>query len=231
MTKKQVLITGGGSGIGLATAQYLLTKGYDVLAVGLDLDTDAPKALKFLKCDIKDVDKIKSALDPDVGLYALINCAGILLQNAEWTPDGFQKVIDINLNAGFVLTTGLQSYLEKAGGSVVNISSMWAVFGSPNAPAYTASKGAVSALTRSLAVTWAPLGIRVNAVAPGWIETELSRQARENTARNEAIISRIPMGRWASPREVGSVIEFLISDGASYVTGAEIRVDGGYSVK
>lgn len=230
MTQKLILITGGGSGIGLATAQYLLTKGYDVLAVGLDLDASAPEALQFLKCDIKEVDKIKAALDPDVGLYALINCAGILLQNAEWTPDGFEKVMDINLNAGFALTTGLRSYLEKAGGSVVNISSMWGIFGSPNAPAYTASKGAVASLTKSLAVAWAPLGIRANAVAPGWITTDMSRQARENTARNTAITSRIPMARWAAPYEVASVIEFLISDAASYVTGAVIPVDGGYSV-
>lgn len=231
MTQKHVLITGGGSGIGLATAQYLLAKGYDVLAVGLDLHSDAPNELKFLKCDINDVDKIKSSLDPDVGLHALINCAGILLQNAEWTPEGFRKVMDINLNAGFVLTTGLQSHLKTAGGSVVNISSMWGIFGSPNAPAYTASKGAVAALTKSLAVAWAPLGIRVNAVAPGWVNTDMTQLARNDITRNDMILARIPMARWANPVEIASVIEFLVSNAASYVTGAVLNVDGGYSVK
>ena len=120
--------------------------------------------------------------------------------------------------------------LEAARGSVVNVTSMWAIFGSAGAPAYTASKGAVAAVTRSQAVAWAPRGVRVNSIAPGWVETRISEKARTDPERVARINQRIPMGRWAQPHEVATVVRFLLSDDAAYVTGAMIPVDGGYSV-
>lgn len=107
---------------------------------------------------------------------------------------------------------------------------MWAIFGSPGAPAYTASKGAVAAMTRSQAVAWAGRGVRVNSVAPGWVETRISEKARTDPTRAERIGARIPMGRWAKPAEIASVVRFLLSSDAGYITGAMIPVDGGYSI-
>ena len=107
---------------------------------------------------------------------------------------------------------------------------MWAIFGSPGAPAYTASKGAVAALTRAQAVAWAPRGIRVNSVAPGWVETQISERARNDAVRAPAILARIPMRRWAKPAEIAGVVQFLLSPAAGYITGAMIPVDGGFSI-
>ena len=118
--------------------------------------------------------------------------------------------------------------LRRASGAIVTLASMWSWFGNPVAPGYGASKGAVAALTRALAVAWAGRGIRVNAVAPGWVETRISAGARRDPKRKAMIDARIPIGRWARPMEIATVIEFLLSDAASYVNGAIIPVDGGY---
>jgi NAD(P)-dependent dehydrogenase (short-subunit alcohol dehydrogenase family) len=112
---------------------------------------------------------------------------------------------------------------------VVNIASMYALCGAPGTPAYAASKGAIVQLTKSLAVAWGAEGIRINAVAPGWIETRLAAAAKADEARNRRILERLPAGRWAPPAEVAEVIGFLLSDAARYVNGAVYTVDGGYS--
>jgi NAD(P)-dependent dehydrogenase (short-subunit alcohol dehydrogenase family) len=119
--------------------------------------------------------------------------------------------------------------LAKTNGSIVNIASMLSFFGGPRAPAYSASKGGIAQLTRSLAVAWAADGIRVNAVAPGWIATPLTRALQNDAVRSDQLLARTPLGRWGDAREVAGPVLFLSSEAASFMTGAIVTVDGGYS--
>lgn len=230
MSGPLALITGGGTGIGRATAERLLCEGWRVIAVGLDCDDDLPEAIRFHKADVTDTAAVLSALDSEAGLSGFVHCAGILRHEREWQIADFDAVMQVNVSAGFALANALLPRLEEAGGSIIMLASMWATFGSAGAPAYTASKGAVAAVTRSMAVAWAPKGVRVNSVAPGWVETRMSVRARTDGERAGRINSRIPMGRWAQPSEIASVIRFLLSVDAAYVTGIMLPVDGGYSV-
>ena len=223
------VVTGGGTGIGRAVGELLAQSGYRVCAIGLDRDDDLPAAIRFVRADVTDTEAAIAAL-PEGPVAALVNCAGLLRHQAEWQVEGFELVMKVNLTAGFTLANALLDRLEAARGAVVNVTSMWAIFGSAGAPAYTASKGAVAAVTRSQAVAWAPRGVRVNSIAPGWVETRISEKARTDPERVARINQRIPMGRWAQPHEVATVVRFLLSDDAAYVTGAMIPVDGGYSV-
>jgi NAD(P)-dependent dehydrogenase (short-subunit alcohol dehydrogenase family) len=224
------VVTGGGTGIGRAVAELLTTSGYKVIALGLDRDDDLPVDIAFHTVDITDTVASVAALPEGRPVAALVNCAGMLRHQQEWETEAFEQVMRVNLTAGFALANALVERLEAASGAIVNVASMWAIFGSPGAPAYTASKAAVAAVTRSQAVAWAGRGIRVNSIAPGWVETKISEKARTDAARAERINARIPMGRWAKPAEVASVVRFLLSQDAAYITGAMIPVDGGYSV-
>ncbi|WP_273786565.1 SDR family NAD(P)-dependent oxidoreductase [Brucella intermedia] len=230
MTAPLAFITGGGTGIGRATAERLLSEGWRVVAVGLDCDDDLPEAIRFHRTDVTDTAAILAALAGETDLHGLVHCAGILRHEREWQTADFDAVMQVNVSAGFALANALLPRLETAGGAIVMLASMWSIFGSAGAPAYTASKGAVAALTRSMAVAWAPKGVRVNSVAPGWVETRMSARARADSERAARINGRIPMGRWAQPSEVASVIRFLLSPDAAYVTGTMLPIDGGYSV-
>lgn len=230
MTGRLAVITGGGTGIGRATAERLLSEGWRVIAVGLDRDDDLPEDIRFHKADVTDTVAMLSALGGENGLHGFVHCAGILRHEKEWQIADFDAVMKVNVSAGFALANALLPRLEAAGGSIVMLASMWAIFGSAGAPAYTASKGAVAAVTRSMAVAWAPKGVRVNSVAPGWVETRMSARARTDGERAGRINGRIPMGRWAQPSEIASVIRFLLSPDAAYVTGTMLPIDGGYSV-
>ena len=226
---KLAVITGGGTGIGRAVGELLSAAGYRCVALGLDADQDLPAGIAFSRVDVTDTGACLAAL-PEGPVAALVNCAGILRHSQEWEAESFDLVMRVNVTAGFALAMALLERLAEGRGSVINVASMWAIFGSPGAPAYTASKGAVAAMTRSQAVAWAKRGIRVNSVAPGWVETRLSEKARTDKVRSAAIAARIPMGRWAAPREIATVVKFLLSEDASYITGAMIPIDGGYSV-
>ncbi|UXS34731.1 SDR family oxidoreductase [Agrobacterium tumefaciens] len=229
-TKPLAVVTGGGTGIGRAVAELLAESGYQVIALGLDRDADLSAAIAFHKVDLTDTKASIAALPQGQPVAGLVNCAGMLRHQQEWETDAFEQVMRVNVTAGFAFSAALLDRLQAAGGAVVNVASMWAIFGSPGAPAYTASKGAVAAMTRSQAVAWAGRGIRVNSIAPGWVETRISENARTDAARAERIGARIPMGRWAKPAEVASVVRFLLSPDAGYVTGAMIPIDGGYSI-
>ena len=232
---KQALITGGARGIGFGIAEAMLAAGYGVTVTGLTAEEVAavPKR-ENLRAEVLDVTS-DAAVAGRIGklsrLDALVNCAGIILRDGkEFTVEGFQQVIDVNLTGTMRMCVGARPLLEKQGGAIINTASVWSFFGSGLAPAYTASKGGVAQLTKALAVAWAP-GIRVNAVAPGWIETELTRPAQADQARSDAIIARTPQARWGQPEDIGGAVVFLCSDAAAFITGTVLPVDGGYMVK
>jgi NAD(P)-dependent dehydrogenase (short-subunit alcohol dehydrogenase family) len=228
---KVAVVTGGGSGIGRACAEALAAQGYRAVCCGLDRDDDAPAELDFVRLDVTDERAVGEFAARFTRLAALVNCAGMILhEGREFSAEGFRRVIDVNLVGTQLVTVALRNALAAARGSVVNLASVWSFFGSPRNPAYAASKGAVVQITRSHAVAFAAEGIRVNAVAPGWIDTRLAAGAIRNPERSAAIMARIPLARWGTPADVADVVTFLVSDQARYVTGAVLAVDGGYGI-
>lgn len=232
---KTVLVTGGTSGIGAATSLAFKRAGARVVACGFTPDELAAARANpdFAGIDLRALDvSDKAAVDALVGgldaLDVVVNSAGMILRDAEHDPVMFDKVLDVNVSGGMRVSTAARPLLAKSKGAIVFIASVMTVFGGPRQPAYSASKGAVRNLTMSLAAAYAADGIRVNAVAPGWIVTNLSKGARDNPDRNAQIMSRIPMGRWADPSEIADPILFLCSDAARYMTGTVMLVDGGY---
>lgn len=229
------LITGGARGIGFAVAEALLADGYHVVVTGLSDDEVAAvpmhERLSAYQLDVTNYNSVQEILSKCDRLDALINCAGMIIRGGgEYDLDIFKKVIDVNLTGTMRMCVAARKKLAESGhGVVINTASMLSIFGGPLTPAYSASKGGVVQLTKSLAVAWASDGIRVNAIAPGWIETELTKGAREDPLRNKAIIDRTPMKRWGLPGDIGGVVVHLCSDAARFITGAVVPIDGGYS--
>ena len=160
----------------------------------------------------------------------LVNCAAITRRGEEMAPDFFSHVLDVNLTGSFRCAEALHGALSAAKGSVINVASMYARFGSPRNPAYGSSKAGVEQLTKSLAIAWAADGIRVNAISPGFIVTEQSARARQDPAFVAAVEARTPAGRWGQPGDIVGAALFLASPAAAFMTGACLPVDGGYSV-
>jgi NAD(P)-dependent dehydrogenase (short-subunit alcohol dehydrogenase family) len=227
-----VVVTGGTSGIGAGVAKVLNIAGYHVIAATVSQDEidrfEGAPEIETCLMDVTDgasVDALFCRLD---SLSGLVNCAGILVREKEYDIDVFQKVIDVNLTGTMRCCLAAQPLLAKSGGAIVNMASMLSTFGGPLVPAYSASKGGVAQLTKSLAGRWAADGIRVNAVAPGWIETEMTQGLRDAPEREAAIFSRTPLNRWGKTSEVGALVKWLLSDDASFVTASVYPVDGGY---
>jgi NAD(P)-dependent dehydrogenase (short-subunit alcohol dehydrogenase family) len=240
MAERRALVTGGTSGIGRAVAEALANTGCKVTVTGLTseevdafnsggaLDHERLIAQQLDVCDDQSIARLVAEMDR---LSVLINCAGTILRNrGEHDPARFAQVIDVNLNGTMRVCAACRSLLAESHGCVVNTASMLSIFGSGYVPAYSASKGGVVQLTKSLAIDWAQDGIRVNAVAPGWIETELTRPLLENPQRNREIIDRTPLGRWGTPEDVAGAYVFLCSPAARFITGVVLPVDGGYSI-
>ena len=234
MTRPHALVTGGCSGIGLGIAMAMVKAGYDVTATGLSDEQVAGIAamdhLSAVRLDVTSPESVASVLERFATLTALINCAGILVRGgAEFDMDIFQKVIDVNLTGTMRMCVAARPLLAAVRGTIVNTASMLSFFGGPLIPAYTGSKGGVAQLTKSLAVAWAGEGIRVNAIAPGWIATDMTRGILEDEARSAAILARTPMQRWGTPQDIGGVAVFLCSEAAKFITGTILPVDGGYA--
>jgi NAD(P)-dependent dehydrogenase (short-subunit alcohol dehydrogenase family) len=232
--RPSALVTGGASGIGLAIANAMVDAGYAVTATGLTAEhiqaIPSRPHLSAVQLDVTSPESAAAVLARFDELAALINCAGVIFRNgAEFDLETFQKVLDVNLTGTMRMCVASRAKLATARGCIVNTASMLSFFGGPAVPAYTASKGGVAQLTKALAVAWAPEGIRVNAIAPGWIATELTRGLVEDPARSAAILARTPMGRWGDPSDIGGVAVFLCSDAARFITGAILPVDGGYA--
>jgi len=232
----QALVTGGTSGIGLAIAQGLLDAGYHVVVTGRT--PDEVSACRHSNPDLiaRQLDATNNMAVKQLGsefdaLDVLVNAIGIIARDAEHDPQVFADVINVNLNGVMRVCYALREQLAKRNGAVVNMASMLSFFGSGPAPAYSASKGGIAQLTKSLAIAWAPLGIRVNAVAPGWIETPLTSALHQDPVRRDMIIERTPLGRWGQPEDVVGPVLFLCSPAARFVTGAILPVDGGYSIR
>ncbi len=230
---KQALVTGGTRGIGEGIARALAKSGYHVTACGLtqgELDRFTPQEhITTALLDVTNDASVAAVLNGFSSLDVLVNCAGIILREGkEFEIEGFRTTIEVNLNGTMRMCLAAKPLLAKAGGSIVNTASMLSFFGSAYAPGYAASKGAVAQLTKSLAAAWATDGIRVNAIAPGWIATELTQPLQDDAARTASIMARTPLNRWGTPDDLGGVVAFLASDAARFVTGTVLPVDGGY---
>ncbi|MEX2519170.1 MAG: SDR family oxidoreductase [Paracoccaceae bacterium] len=230
---KTALVTGGTRGIGLGVVETLLDEGWAVIATGVsDAEVAACPSQKNLsahRLDVTDQAAVDALLAGIDRLDGLVNCAGILMRGGEYDLTNFQKVIDVNLVGTMRMCVACQPKLAQNGGAIVNTASMLSFFGGPMVPAYSASKGGIAQLTKALAGKWATDGVRVNAAAPGWIETEMTEGLRADASREGPILARTPMARWGKPREVGAMVAWLLSEKAGFVTGAIMPVDGGYA--
>lgn len=232
---KTALVTGGVSGIGRAASLAFRRAGARVIACGFTQEElgEARRSPEFADIEIRDLDvtdgaAVKALVAGIGALDFVVNSAGVIRRDAEHDPEVFAGVLDVNVNGGMRVATAARPLLAASRGAIVFVASVMSYFGGPRQPAYSTSKGGLLTLTRSLAVAYASDGIRVNAVAPGWVVTQLSKGAREDPVRRAMIDSRIPMGRWAEPAEIADAILFLCSDAARYMTGTTMPVDGGY---
>lgn len=230
---KRVLVTGGSNGIGNGVATAFRDAGADVVVTGTReagaYDTDMAD-MTYEQADFG-VDGAAEALARRVGqLDVLVNNAGMVVyKRREFEPETFRKVLDVNLTTVMTLSTLLKPGLAATGGAIVNISSLTGYFASAGNPAYGASKAGIIQLTKTLATAWAGDGVRVNAIAPGWIATNMTEVSQSREAINSEILRRTPMGRWGEPSDIAGVVLFLASPLAAYCTGETITVDGGFS--
>ena len=245
MTKQKIaIVTGGGSGLGLAIARKLTENNIHTILVGRDkarleaavtsLGTNA-EAIPF---DLTNLSRIPELVQQIVHQHGtidiLVNNAGINQKKSalEVSDAEFQNILQTNLNSVFALTREVAKGMTSNGsGSIVNISSMASQYGIPAVVSYTASKSAIEGITKSLAVEFSPFGVRVNCVAPGFIETEMSARALNgDPERKRKVLSRTPMGKLGQPEDVAKAVYFLASDEANFITGSILRVDGGNAI-
>jgi 2-deoxy-D-gluconate 3-dehydrogenase len=248
LTGRVAVVTGGNGGIGLGMARGLAQAGAAVVLAGRNTDksTGAVKELEALgakaamvKVDVTSEascrEMVQKTVDRFGRLDILVNNAGtnIRKQPQEYTLDEYRAVLDTNLTSAFACSQAAYPHMVKAGGGkIINIGSMMSIFGASFTAPYAASKGGIVQLSKALATAWAKDNIQVNAVLPGWIDTDLTRQARQQVAGlHERVLARTPAGRWGTPDDHAGIAVFLASPASDFVTGTAIPVDGGYSVQ
>lgn len=230
----RAVVIGGSGGIGSAISALFLELGAHVTATGVDAAAversplAAHEKLEVTALDVTNDAAVTSFAREHERVDALINCAGILARDDEFEIAVFQKVLDVNLTGTFRTCMAFHPQLAASKGSVVNIASMNAYLALPRIPAYCASKGGVVMLTKALALAWAPEGIRVNAVAPGYIETPINEAGRKDEAHRMRIADRTAFKRWGKPDEVAGAAAFLCMPASRYATGSVVSVDGGF---
>jgi len=236
-TGKTVFVTGGTSGIGAAISRGFIEAGAKLVSTGVsDAEIEAAgrdpllAAARLERLDVRDRAAVERLVSSLPSLDVVINCAGIIRRDAELDPDVFSAVVDINLTGSMRVCAAARPKLKETRGSIVNLASMLSFFGGGLVPGYSASKGGIAQMTKSLAIAYAGDGIRVNAIAPGWIETPLTQDLQENDSRRTAIINRTPLKRWGRPEDVVGGVLFLCSPAAGFITGTILPIDGGYLV-
>lgn len=240
---KVAIVTGGNAGIGLGIAKGLVQAGASVTIAGRRAAKNAEAVAELeqlggsaigVATDVQDEASVQAMVKATVDAFGrvdiLVNNAGINIRKApqHYTLEEWQRVLQTNLTGVFLCAREVYPHMLKAGGGkIINMGSMTSIFGSSVAPAYSASKGGVVQLTKSLANFWAKDNIQVNAILPGWIHTDLT--APTGQARYDAIRSRIPHGRWGEPQELAGTAVYLASAASDYVNGVALPVDGGYT--
>ena len=234
---RHIFITGATSGIGEAIAQAFVRDGAQVIAIGAT-EQEVQKAsalannkgIDFRVLDVRDDAAVQSMVKGIGELDVVVNCAGVIQRSLELEAEAFARTIDINLNGTMRVCAAAREGLKARRGCIVNTASMLSFFGGGLVPGYSASKGGVAQLTKSLAIAYADDGIRVNAVAPGWIATPLTQALQDDPQRAAPILARTPMKRWGTPADIAGPVMFLASAQAQFVTGVILPVDGGYLI-
>ena len=239
--EKVAVVTGGASGIGLATTKKLLSEGANVVILDLKMGEEIINSLGenvlYLKCDVSNEENVKNCIEEIIKkfnhidyLVANAGIGGSASKPHEVSMDEWNKVISVNQTGIFLLNKYVINEMLKSGkGAVVNTSSMYGLVGSTTSFAYSASKGAINQMTRSLALTYARENIRVNAIAPGYVDTPILSMVPDNI--KEAMGTELPIGRLGKDTEIANLICYLLSDDASFITGAIIPIDGGFTAK
>lgn len=236
------IVTGGASGLGLAIAEKFIANNIFTIVIGRDIKKlealDLRNSGRIIQFDLTELNKIPNLIADIEKQYGridiLVNNAGINMKKGftEVTDDEFQQIMHTNVNAVFALSREVVKVMEKnGGGSIINISSMAALYGIPKVIAYTASKSAIEGMTSAMAVELSPKGIRINAIAPGFIATDMSSKALNgDEERKQKVLGRTPLGYLGSPEDVAETAFFLAGAASKYITGTSIRVDGGNAI-
>ena len=234
---RHIFITGATSGIGEAIAQAFVRDGAQVIATGATQQEVQKasalansKGIDFRVLDVRDDAAVQTMVKGIGELDVVVNCAGVIQRSLELEAEAFARTIDINLNGTMRVCAAAREGLKARRGCIVNTASMLSFFGGGLVPGYSASKGGVAQLTKSLAIAYADDGIRVNAVAPGWIATPLTQALQDDPQRAAPILARTPMKRWGTPADIAGPVMFLASAQAQFVTGVILPVDGGYLI-